>query len=308
MQPRHDKIAVAAAAAAFAAVCWFVYRRRLRLASAARLRVACATIPSSVEHTPILLSDSVVLPADAGKKLAGCRAVPVSAILPAKASSLTGACGVFSASDGLTTDPIPYLQLVQGFVAHSTADGSPLPVALGGPLRVWYPRGVAEQKSRCGGEGPVNVKGAVSLDVWSVEGAVTVIFNSSSADAKALILERGPTAPWKPLTWNLPGGGVDPGETSLEAAVREAQEEVNLTPLRPAFLGDFETEESVPPSLERIAAFATTATSGAFELNYESSAHAWIDEAQIEDYVFCEVCVPNVLRAAFAWHRTTRNS
>jgi len=32
---------------------------------------------------------------------------------------------------------------------------------------------------------------------------------------------------------NAPGGHIEPGETSLEAAVRECQEEVSLTPLRP---------------------------------------------------------------------------
>ncbi len=45
---------------------------------------------------------------------------------------------------------------------------------------------------------------------------------------RVLLLLRGPTAPWMPLRWNLPGGHVEPGETSAQAAVREAREETNL--------------------------------------------------------------------------------
>jgi len=48
---------------------------------------------------------------------------------------------------------------------------------------------------------------------------------------EVLLLKRGMTAPWMPGKWNLPGGTVDPGETPIEAAVREAQEEASVTPL-----------------------------------------------------------------------------
>lgn len=47
---------------------------------------------------------------------------------------------------------------------------------------------------------------------------------------RVLLLRRGSTAPWMPGHWNLPGGMADPGETPEETAVREAQEEIGLTP------------------------------------------------------------------------------
>ena len=56
--------------------------------------------------------------------------------------------------------------------------------------------------------------------------AVVIIRNN-----KALILQRGHTAPWMPGKWNLPGGGIDAKETPEIAAKREALEEtsINLT-------------------------------------------------------------------------------
>ena len=47
-------------------------------------------------------------------------------------------------------------------------------------------------------------------------------------NGRVLLLLRGPTAPWMPLRWNLPGGRIEPGETSMHAAARETREEANL--------------------------------------------------------------------------------
>jgi 8-oxo-dGTP pyrophosphatase MutT (NUDIX family) len=48
---------------------------------------------------------------------------------------------------------------------------------------------------------------------------------------RVLLLLRGPTAPWMPNRWNLPGGGIEPGESPHEAAMRELWEETNLRAL-----------------------------------------------------------------------------
>lgn len=47
-------------------------------------------------------------------------------------------------------------------------------------------------------------------------------------DKKILILERGPTAPWMPGRYCLPGGRLEDNESLVECASRELAEETNI--------------------------------------------------------------------------------
>ena len=48
-------------------------------------------------------------------------------------------------------------------------------------------------------------------------------------NGKILALKRSATDAHRPLTWDIPGGAVDYGESPLEGAKREAVEEVGAT-------------------------------------------------------------------------------
>lgn len=57
------------------------------------------------------------------------------------------------------------------------------------------------------------------------ESSCCIIVNNKD---EVLVLQRGPTAPWMPLKWNLPGGQSENGESHHQTAEREVYEETDL--------------------------------------------------------------------------------
>ena len=265
------------------------------MAALLRLVTAVGEMTDNVPCTTTELSfadaeDSFTLPSTAGK-LAGCRGILVSALLPPGVDELTLAAGVFEGSDGTTTNPIELAALKRVVLVFSTADGAPLPAGMGGPLRAWAPGGCAVQESKCGASpAAIDVEAVRELRVRSTDSAAAICLEGG----KALILQRGPTAPWMPNRWNLPGGGIDGGESAEQAAVRETQEEAGLTLQAPRLLGELEYVDG-----RLLAVFVADQFTGDLKINWESSAYEWVDESQLAGFDFVPP-IEQALRMAFA--------
>lgn len=105
----------------------------------------------------------------------------------------------------------------------------------------------------------------------------TVILKNEAG--KTLILQRGSTAPWMPNKWALPGGGIEQNETPEEAAVRECEEEISLTPKNIKFL------EKINYPDYTIHVFSGE-ISGEPKLNFEHSNFSFINKPDLNNYDF----------------------
>lgn len=88
---------------------------------------------------------------------------------------------------------------------------------------------------------------------------------------KVLVLRRGPTDPWAPGKWCLPGGGAEPHETLEQAARREAFEEAGL------LMGRLRPLAWIPTLHGFVQVFIGPSTDGrAMLLDDEHDRMAWV--------------------------------
>lgn len=88
---------------------------------------------------------------------------------------------------------------------------------------------------------------------------------------KILLLKRGQSAPWMPNRYCLVGGGVDDNESLIDAAIREAKEEVGVF-LDKSLVKDFVVTYSNNYSK---TVFLTFVDNTDITLNYEHSEYGW---------------------------------
>jgi 8-oxo-dGTP pyrophosphatase MutT (NUDIX family) len=78
-------------------------------------------------------------------------------------------------------------------------------------------------------------------------GAVLMLFGEGAAGGELLLTERAHHMRSHPGQVSFPGGSIDPGETAVEAALREAEEETGLDPAGVHVFGEL-PELWLPPS------------------------------------------------------------
>jgi 8-oxo-dGTP pyrophosphatase MutT (NUDIX family) len=78
-------------------------------------------------------------------------------------------------------------------------------------------------------------------------GAVLVLFGEGPTGGELLLTERAHHMRSHPGQVSFPGGTIDPGETAVEAALREAEEEIALDPTSIEVFGEL-PELWLPPS------------------------------------------------------------
>lgn len=94
---------------------------------------------------------------------------------------------------------------------------------------------------------PADMSSASPIDwtAWTGEMRATILFVVKDGQVLLIEKKRGLGAG----KINGPGGKIDPGETPLEAAIRETQEELLVTPIQPRKLGELQFSMSDCPDI-----------------------------------------------------------
>jgi 8-oxo-dGTP diphosphatase len=133
------------------------------------------------------------------------------------------------------------------------------------------------------------------VDVVRVPCAGAVVRDSLG---RILLIRRG-TEPGRGL-WSVPGGRVEPGETTAEAAVRETHEETGLRVVVEGLAG---TVERAGPNGEvfviddHVASVAVDADPEAVRAGDDADEVRWVDADQLAELP----CVEGLLEALTAW-------
>ncbi|MFT4181355.1 MAG: NUDIX domain-containing protein [Rhizobium sp.] len=102
-------------------------------------------------------------------------------------------------------------------------------------------------------------------------------------DGQVLLVKRAPHKAYYPNQWDLVGGHVEPGESVEAALVREAQEEVGLTPLRFQKLVEFSEPQAGDGLTVRYHVYAVTEWDGGEPrlLGDEHTAMRWVRASEV---------------------------
>jgi 8-oxo-dGTP diphosphatase len=109
---------------------------------------------------------------------------------------------------------------------------------------------------------------------WGVFGAAGVVFAAVVDGVPRALVQQRSQWSHEGGTWSCPGGAIDEGEDPLEAALREAWEELGPLPREHALVGRY---EFAPADDWRYTTFVVHVVSPfATDPNFESEAIEWL--------------------------------
>lgn len=95
---------------------------------------------------------------------------------------------------------------------------------------------------------------------------------------KALVVFRGSTAPSRALTWDLPGGIVEDGETTLQTVQREVLEETGLN----IQADSFSKTDKYTDHRYCWTVYKAKVGSELVEISWEHDEYKWVDRQEIK--------------------------
>lgn len=95
-----------------------------------------------------------------------------------------------------------------------------------------------------------------------------------------LLLRRGPSAPWKPGRYCLPGGRRDKDESIINCAIRELYEETGIVVAEDDV---FPVTVTYSSNYSKIV-FVTKITHNTVVLNWEHDRYVWVDYNKVAQY------------------------
>lgn len=125
-------------------------------------------------------------------------------------------------------------------------------------------------------------------------------------NARLLILKRSENETFLPGVWEVPGGGIDEGETVEQGVAREALEEAGVHVTPTSILGFFEYVDGKQRKTVNLN-FLCEMTNGSENTDTtagEMERATWVSYAELKDYTFTSDTMRNACEYALEQQKT----
>ena len=117
---------------------------------------------------------------------------------------------------------------------------------------------------------------------WGIYGAAGVLFTVNDPQrGQVVMLQKRSAFAHEGGTWSCAGGAADLGETAVEAALREASEEIGAVPTEHELVGEYvfapATDWSYTTVVVRVQEYFGES------MNFETDAVAWVPTTDVAD-------------------------